>query len=138
MHPAAPSLCTYADIPPRHAKQMDDGVTRMYHGNPQTFHGTPMNLDETIRLQALKQKQLTTQGSDHDFVDMVLRHQPEVPEQMRNICATISTTLFNEVENCCSMLDLSKRRFVELALQDALAKAATIIDEVDPFMGGQH
>lgn len=97
-----------------------------------------MNLDETIRLQALKQKQLTTQGSDIDLVDFVLRHQPEVPEQMRNICATISASLFNEVENCCSMLDLSKRRFVELALQDALAKAATIIDEVDPFMGGQH
>lgn len=98
-----------------------------------------MNLDETIRLQALKQKQLTTRGSSDDaMLDHLLKTVPEVPEQMRNICATISVGLFNEVENCCSMLALSKRRFVELALQDALAKAATIIDEVDPFMGGQH
>lgn len=97
-----------------------------------------MNFDETIRLQALKQKQLITTGASVDIADHVLRHTPEPPEGTRNICAIISTKLFDDVENCCKMLDLSKRKFVEMALIAAMDKAAVIIDEVDPFMGGQH
>lgn len=95
-----------------------------------------MNLDETIRLQALKVKQLNTQGSDIDLVDHFLKTSPAVPEQMRNICASISIPLFERVENTCKSLDISKRRFVELALISALDRAAEIVDEVDPFMAG--
>lgn len=97
-----------------------------------------MNFDETIRLQALKQKQLTTRGMDDAIAEQILKHAPEVPEQTRNICALISVKLFNDVENCCQMLDISKRRFVEMALVEALDKAAVIVDEVNPFMGGEH
>lgn len=96
-----------------------------------------MNLDETIRLQALKAKQMHTQGADVDLVDHFLTTSPSVPEQMRNICALISVPLFERVENTCKSLDLSKRRFVELALIEALDRAAAIVDEVDPFMAGE-
>lgn len=97
-----------------------------------------MNFDETIRLQALKQKQLVTRGMDDSIAEHILRHMPEVPEQTRNICALISVKLFDEVEACCKQLEISKRRFVEMALLEALNRAAAIVDDVNPFMGGEH
>jgi hypothetical protein len=102
-----------------------------------------MKFDEVIRLQALKQKeQLSGHGGIMDRVmDNYLATTPEVPEQMRNICATISIKLFEEVENVCKTLEISKRRFVELALIEACDKAAVIVDDVNPFMSlekGDH
>jgi 3-methyladenine DNA glycosylase AlkD len=50
----------------------------------------------------------------------------------------VSIDLFERVEECCKQLELSKRRFVEMALQEALRQAETIVAEVDPFVGEEH
>lgn len=101
-----------------------------------------MNLDETVRLQALKLKQLHTKGTSlgGDLVDM-MSNDPDYAEAMkkvtRNICAHISVELFAEVEGLCEMLSLSKRQFVELALIEAIAKASAVVHEVAPFDAAQ-
>lgn len=48
---------------------------------------------------------------------------------MSNVCAKVSTELSNEISNVCDLLGVSKRRFIECALIDALNSAHRIIDE---------
>ena len=93
-----------------------------------------MNLVELIRLQALKLKQLHTDGSGmpDQLLEIALQQNPDQKE-LRNICALVSTSLFDQVEQTCKFLDISKRRFVEAALIDALEKASSIVDEVNPL-----
>lgn len=90
-----------------------------------------MNLEETVRLKALKVKEFHQRGSDmaDQLIDMMAVEAPE----LRNICAHISVALFDEVEDVCRMLEMSKRRFVELALVDALQRAHGVLNEVQPF-----
>lgn len=94
-----------------------------------------MRSDETIRLQALKLKEIYSNSvfSD-DLLDSVIKQDPEAAgEKLRNICAFISPQLFEEVESLCSLLGLSKRKFVEMALQDTVEKTHSIVKEVSPF-----
>ena len=94
-----------------------------------------MNSSETIRLQVLKLKELN-QNSNSALVDTVLAQNPEAAkESFRNICALISPQLFNQVEQAASMLDISKRLVVEMALIDLMAKVDSIVEEVQPFEG---
>lgn len=97
-----------------------------------------MNFDETIRLQALRLKQLNTQGHTlgDSLVDKLLEQAPE--GTTRNICAAVSPQMFDEVNGLCSLLEISKRRFVELALRDAIDKTGSIVNEVQPFPEEQH
>jgi hypothetical protein len=94
-----------------------------------------MNTTEILRLQALKLKQLTQRGSSDDrMIDHLIEQNPEETKQgMRNICAFISPELFADVNGLCEMLDLSKRRVVEMALMDFIEKASNIITEVNPL-----
>lgn len=98
-----------------------------------------MRTEETLLLQVLKLKQLNYQGSDIDFVEQALIQNPdEVKTKMRNICAFISTELFDSVEGVCSMLALSKRRVVEMALIDFMGKAEKVITDAGAFPGQEH
>jgi hypothetical protein len=96
-----------------------------------------MNSTETLRLQALKLKQLTTNGNDFSdaIVDELIKQNPGETAPLRNICAFISPVLFDEIDGLCSTLTISKRRFVEMALIDLVAKANSIVEEVQPFEG---
>lgn len=92
-----------------------------------------MNLDETIRLHALKVKQLNTVGTDMDGLIDQFASQAVIEGIMKNICASVSLELFQRVDNLCDALRISKRRFVELAILDALKNASAVLDEVKPF-----
>lgn len=94
-----------------------------------------MSPKEVLTLQALKLKQLHTRGvSDPAFVEALLESAPaESKSEMRNICALVSLPLFEKVEQLCSLLDLSKRQFVEMALVDFVAKADSVMADVNPF-----
>lgn len=98
-----------------------------------------MNTDEVLTLQALKFKQLNTQGHsfDMDMIELALKHNPDDKAKLRNICAFIQPSLFEKIENLCSMLELSKRQFVEMALVDLVAKANSTIDKFDVLPEGE-
>lgn len=98
-----------------------------------------MTPSETIRLQALKLKELNTRNmnlamSEH-LIESAVQQNPDQKE-LRNICALISADRFSQVEYLCNLLDLSKRVFVEMALGDFIAKANAIVEEVDPLAEG--
>lgn len=96
-----------------------------------------MNFQETIQLKALELKQLRTEGISGSVGDRIIEEMVKTPERAaitRNICAHISVELFEQVEQCCQQLSLSKRRFVEMALKEALNQAESIVAEIDPFV----
>ena len=99
-----------------------------------------MRTDDTLRLQALKLKELNTRGhSGSDLIETLLEANPEyAKEKMRNICAFISPELFSNVEGVCNLLNLSKRQVVEMALNDLIAKANQIIEETDAMTSVEH
>lgn len=47
---------------------------------------------------------------------------------IKNVCAKVSTQLADEIDNICNLLDISKRRFLEAAMLEAVAKAKAIMD----------
>jgi hypothetical protein len=97
-----------------------------------------MRSDEILRLKALQLKQLNSTGvSDGRIIDHLIDQEPEVQEKLRNICAFISPALFADVEGLCSLLDLSKREVVQMALVDLVKKAGKIVDQVNPFNEAQ-
>ena len=95
-----------------------------------------MTPSETIRLQALKLKELNHRGASGagQFMDSLIAQSDEAKASLRNICALITPELFQRVENLCSLLDLSKREFVEDALVEFCKLTESIVAEVDPFV----
>ena len=96
-----------------------------------------MKFDELIRLKALQLKSANSGQSNAELIESQLQ-LPEVSEgfKLRQVCAMVSPQLFDELEGTCELLGVSKRRFVEGALIDAIDRAAVIVSEVDPFSKG--
>lgn len=87
--------------------------------------GYPVNFEETIQLQVLKLKaQSSIRGQ---LLDHVLESD-NPPIQVRQMCAKVSTQLYDELESVCGLLDMSKREFIEGAVADAISRAKDVID----------
>ena len=99
-----------------------------------------MRTDDTLRLQALKLKELNTRGySGGDLIEQLLEANPEQAKaKMRNICAFITPEMFDQVEGVCNLLSLSKRQVIEMALTDFLEKADKIVEDTGAFPGQEH
>ena len=76
-------------------------------------------------------KSLEIIASNEFLLDAVLDDRLGSTEQMpvRNVCAKISSELADRLDNLCSFLSISKRRFIEAAIIDALEKSGEIIRE---------
>lgn len=91
-----------------------------------------MKSEEILMLQALKLKKLNTRGFDGpDLIEHLVDQNEEAKAKLRNICAFISPQLFEEINSLTNLLDLSKREFVEMALQDLVAKAHAVINDTN-------
>lgn len=83
---------------------------------------TPLNMLVTERALAV----VSGSGSGH-FADMVIEGA-ESPE-IKNVCAKLSVKLADELDSICAVLDVSKRRFIEAALLEAVHRAKRIMDQ---------
>ena len=91
-----------------------------------------MKSEEILMLQALKLKKLNTRGYDGmDLVQHLVDQNEESKTKLRNICAFISPELFEEINSLTNLLDLSKREFVEMALQDLVAKSHAVLEQTN-------
>ena len=89
-----------------------------------------MKSEEILMLQALKLKKLNTRGYDGmDLVQHLVDQNEDAKTKLRNICAFISPQLFEEINSLTNLLDLSKREFVEMALQDLVAKSHAVLEQ---------
>jgi hypothetical protein len=94
-----------------------------------------MNPSQTIQLQALKLKS-TIDGAHPGLIDSILEdpiNKEALKLEFRNVCALISVHQFADLEELCSLLDMSKREVITLALRDFIPRANAIVSEVDPF-----
>jgi hypothetical protein len=96
-----------------------------------------MRFDELIRLKALQLKAQNTGQNLMETVGEQLLRDPEVTKELklRQVCAMLPPVLFEKLEATCEMLGVTKRKFMEGALIEALDRAEAIVAEVDPFEG---
>jgi hypothetical protein len=85
-----------------------------------------MKFDQLIQYKTLDRMH-SLSGSD--LVDRVAVADDQ-KAQMKNVCALIHVSLFEELEGTCALLGLSKRQFIEACLIEGLARADKIVDEV--------
>lgn len=86
-----------------------------------------MTLDETIQLQVLKLKS-TSGGLQGRILDQLLEEAGESHPLVRQMCAKVSHVMYEDLEQVCQLLDMTKREFIEVAVGDALAKAHDVIE----------
>lgn len=95
-----------------------------------------MNFDQYIQYRALNMKaSIAGQCSNSEAMDRALEKEmlTALEPQIKTVCAPISIQLFDRLNNTLSLLDISKRSFIEYAIIEALDKASAIMDEVDIF-----
>jgi hypothetical protein len=91
-----------------------------------------MNFDKLIQFKALSQ--IYRASSNSDVSEMHMANMPSVDkEKLRNVCALISVSLFDRLESSCSLLQITKRQFIEAALIEALDKADKIVQDEGVF-----
>ncbi len=93
-----------------------------------------MKFNELLRMKALQLKAVNIGQTNIELLESQLL-LPELAEglKLRQVCAMVSPQLFDELEGTCALLDISKRKFVEGALIEAIEQAANIVSEVEPF-----
>lgn len=75
-----------------------------------------------------------SQSSGDGLVDLVASGHPSVkldhPDELplKNVCAKVSPELSEQINKVCSLLHISKRRFLEAAFIEAVQKAHAIMD----------
>ena len=63
-----------------------------------------------------------------DLIDSILEQSlPESSPAIKNMCAKVSVQLLNRLDETCNLLDISKRKFIEIAVIEALIKADEIM-----------
>lgn len=83
-----------------------------------------MNLEELIQLQVLKRKALFAGAHPgSQLLDEVMEQSPE----MRQMCAKVTPSLYNRLEQVCTALHLTKRQFIEWAVLEAVQRAESAI-----------
>jgi PHP family Zn ribbon phosphoesterase len=89
------------------------------------FAGAAQEFEETVLAKVLERK--LDLGSESLLEYVMEKEVLEVP--CRNICAKITTQLYDQINQHCNYLGISKRKFVELALVAALDRTEQIMRE---------
>lgn len=96
-----------------------------------------MSFHQFIQYKALDRMYAT----DNDvLLDMAISQNgaEAVKAQMKNVCALISLDLFDDLEGVCNLLEISKRKFIEYALIEAINQANKITVDVGLFEHYEH
>ena len=89
-----------------------------------------MNLQEVIQLQVLKLKAAHSgRGALLERMIESGQLEPDGALPLRQMCAKVSFELYQDLENTCAALDMSKREFIEAAVSDAIEQAKAVIEK---------
>lgn len=92
-----------------------------------------MTPNEVLTLKALQLKS-NNSAYNPQFTDALLNVASEdTKKHYRNLCALIPVELFDEFERISHVLDLSKREFLTLAVEEIISEAKKVMQEVKPF-----
>ena len=88
-----------------------------------------MNLREKVLMRSLQQKQLNEEGHlAHGQGDIIDTLAAQNPGKLRNLCAHVTPELYQQVDDVCSTLNMSKRDFITTAVLDGLATARRVME----------
>lgn len=89
--------------------------------------GKRTSIDALVTERALRFNSIRRNS---DLADMIA-NDPDYADTLplKNVCAKLSVQLSDEIDRVTNLLDVSKRRFIEAALVDALNEANRIIGE---------
>lgn len=88
-------------------------------------------LDEFLTYHLLERKFSSTNS---EFFDYFLANDSKAGDQItKNVCAKLSIPLSERIDEVCEMLGVSKRRFIETALIQAINRSEELFDEIQPF-----
>lgn len=91
------------------------------------------HLTELLTYRALHFK-LHTASGDPALLDIVAEDEDYASKlQLKNVCAKLSVQLSDRIDNTCNILEISKRRFIEAAIINALEESDRINAELDIF-----
>lgn len=68
-------------------------------------------------------------GSDRSAILEYALEEGHGDKFIKNVCAKVTTKLADDVANVCAALDIRQRRFIELALIDAVQRSNAIMDQ---------
>lgn len=83
-----------------------------------------MNLDEKIQLKVLQLK--AGFGNGHLLDRLIEAEGDALP--LRQMCAKVSPALYERLEQLTSLLDMSKREFIEAAVIEACDRAEDVLE----------
>ena len=92
-----------------------------------------MTPSEIIKFQALKLK--STIGNRPLLVATLdnIEFGDGDKKDFRNVCSLLHVSQFDKLTELCTLLDLTKREVISMALTDFIPKAQALVDDVDPF-----
>lgn len=79
--------------------------------------------------QFIQFKALAFKFGDDRVVDLILDEDIEQKLPVKNVCAKMHVDLCNRLDDTVSLLQISKRKFIEMAIIDALNKSDLILEE---------
>lgn len=93
-----------------------------------------MSRTQIDSLVTLKSLELVTSTSGiNDGITNLLLDDPQFHALTKNVCAKFSVELSDRIDNVCGLLGISKRRFMEAAVIDALEKSSQIMEAEGVF-----
>lgn len=84
------------------------------------------------RLVTQKSMDFVSNAQNEKLTDFMIESGQADP-MMKNLCTKVTTSLSDEIDNLCSILDISKRKFCEAAFIEAVEKAQSIMREEGVF-----
>lgn len=96
-----------------------------------------MNFTQFVQFRALSAKaHIEGQAFNSEFTESLIEKAAATsPADFKTVCTPLSIPLFDRLSNTLSILDISKRKFIEAAIVEALNKADEIMSQVDVFEG---
>lgn len=67
---------------------------------------------------------------DESFDRLSEKATEEISSEIRNVCAKLHVTQDDKINEVCAILNMKKRRFIELALLQAVDQANAVIREL--------
>lgn len=98
----------------------------------------PRDFNEYLHYKALELKFKTVQGEHlSNSLEALIDADSEVVPQTKNVCAKLSVQLSDELDAITSLLSMSKRQFIEMALIQAIEHANHLVECVDALGEGE-
>ena len=96
-----------------------------------------IDFNEYVHYRALALKYNTRMG-DHlqNQIDHLIEAGSEVVPPVKNVCAKLSVELSDQLDHVSGLLGISKRKFIEMALIQALDHAEHVIECVGALEDG--